>query len=135
MFVSLLLRNYGKTKVTQLKQKRWDLWNQRKTKTRKLSSFYGVEMRGACWHKNTRNRLWICIVIKICILLFSGTVFCSTSYALNIVSYYGNTLHLIFWMYIYSIYIYIFFWKTRSTTPRTAIPRPIAGVPFKDLRP
>jgi len=28
-----------------LKQKRWDLWNQRKTKTRKLSSFYGVEMR------------------------------------------------------------------------------------------
>jgi hypothetical protein len=33
---------------------------------------------GACWHKNTRNRLWICIVIKLYIYFMctlAGTVF------------------------------------------------------------
>jgi hypothetical protein len=48
---------------------------------------------GACWHKNTRKRLWICIVIKLYIVLLQA-LFLVT--ALPIVSYYQNAPHFLF---------------------------------------
>jgi hypothetical protein len=48
---------------------------------------------GACWHKNTRKRLWICIVIKLYIVLLQALFLVS---ALPIVSYYQNAPHFLF---------------------------------------
>ena len=91
MFVSLVLRNYGKTKNKVgsrgylIETEKMGFVEPEEDKNQETLLLLWCGDEGACWHKNTRNRLWICIVIIICIVLFQALFFLAVSYALNIV--------------------------------------------------